>query len=73
MEKIMLDGVRLYRDLRDHFGTMKASYNDTWHLVPESLVDAILAGLDTAWSQCDYDHIIELALDEGFDLDQYRM
>ncbi len=73
MEKIMLDGVRLYRDLRDHFGTMKVVCHDTWSLVPEGLIDAILGGLDTAWVECDYDHIIELALDEGFDLDQYRM
>ena len=73
MEKIMLDGVRLFNDLRDHFGTMKASYSDTWHMVPESWVNAMLGSLDTAWRNGDYDEIIELALDEGFDLDQYRM
>ena len=73
MEKIMLDGVRLLNDLRDHFGTMKASYHDTWHMVPEGWVDAALGSLDAAWQNGNYDYIIELAIDEGFDLDQYRI
>ena len=110
MEKIMLDGVQLYHDLREHFGTTQfwcsTNSNQSWGPSYNSnplydrangfhndniindytkvagtikgacgvpIAEGVLGALDAAWQNGDYDYIIELAIDEGFNLDQYRI
>jgi len=62
---------RLVSDLRDHFGTLMAS--GSWYQGPVSFFNACLAELDTALQEQDYDRVLELAMDEGFDMDSYSV
>jgi len=71
MEQITVDIAAIYRDLKDHFGTLMASQD--FHLCGAPWAYGCLASLDTLWSQGNYDEILELALDEGFDMTKYRM
>ncbi len=67
--KVITRFADLVSDLRDHFGTLAASTD--WHMFPTSFFNACLAEIDTACSERDYDRIIQIALDEGMDLDKY--
>lgn len=59
-----VDGDRIYNDLRDHFGTGSMQF---------PFMVAALGELDAAYQRGDWDHIISLALDEGFDMESYRV
>ena len=67
--KVITRPADLISDLRDHFGTLAASSH--WSFFPTSFLKACLAEIDTAVQERDYDRIIQIALDEGFDLDRY--
>ena len=67
-----INGDRLYQDLKNHFKTMKASYDTTWHMMPINWVDDCLNTIDTAYDIGDLHTIIELATEMGFDLNQYK-
>lgn len=67
-KEVNIDAARLYRDLQNHFGT--ANETIPW-ICSTHWLSAALAELDTAAEADDWDHVIEMALDEGFDIDQY--
>lgn len=69
-KEIKIDAARLYHDLQDHFGTANATI--PW-IASTSWLNMALAELDTAAENNDWDHIIEMALDEGFDIDRYAI
>ncbi len=58
MEPIPIDGERLRKDLIDHFGTS-----------PFGFKFAAVADIETMSP----DEVIQLAMNEGFDLDAYRI
>ena len=63
-----IDAPRLYRDLQNHFGTANESipwiYSTHW-------LSMALAELETAARADDWDTVIKMAQDEGFDLEHY--
>lgn len=61
-EIVEIDAEGLYVALMDHFGTS-----------PFGWAKAALGQLETLYETGDFDGIIELALDEGFDLDEFIM
>ena len=67
--KVIVRFADLVSDLRDHLGTLAASTD--WYMPPASFFNACLAEIDTACRNRDYDRIIEMALDEGMNLDLY--
>lgn len=67
-QEIKVDAARLYHDLQEHFGTANATI--PW-ICSTNWLSMALAELDTAAANDDWDKVIEMALDEGFDLDKY--
>ena len=67
-KEIKVDAPRLYRDLQTHFGTANESI--PW-ICSDHWLSAALAELDAAAEADDWDHVIEMALDEGFNIDDY--
>ena len=63
-----IDASRLYRDLQNHFGT--ANETIPW-ICSTHWLSAALAELDTAVQNNDWDHVIEMAQNEGFQLKSY--
>jgi len=63
------DGMaRLYQDLQRHYGT--ANETIPW-ICSTHWLSAALGELDAAMDAQDYDHVIEMALDEGIDVTKY--
>ena len=56
----MIDIERLFRDLVAHWGT-----------TPFGFVVAAITDAEAAWRQQNYDRIIEWAVQEGFNLEEY--
>ena len=69
-KELHIDATRLYQDLQNHFGT--ANETIPW-ICSDHWLTMALAELDTAVENNDWDHVIEMALDEGFDLDRYAV
>ncbi len=69
-EEITIDAARLYRDLQNHFGT--ANETIPW-ICSTHWLSAALGELDAAAEADDWDHIIEMALNEGFDIEKYKI
>ena len=69
--KTVTDLAGLVSDLREHFFEMKLAIEHAWSMVPQGWVDGCLGEIDTACRYGNYDRILELALDEGMDLDKY--
>ena len=63
-----IDAPRLYRDLQNHFGT--ASESIPW-ICSTHWLSMALAELETAARADDWDTVIKMAQDEGFDLERY--
>lgn len=63
-----IDAPRLYRDLQDHFGTANATI--PW-IASTHWLNMALAELDTAAQNDDWDHVIEMAQNEGFRIENY--
>jgi len=63
-----IDASRLYQDLQNHFGT--ANETIPW-ICSTHWLSAALAELDTAVQNNDWDHVIEMAQNEGFQLKSY--
>ena len=67
-EEIQIDAPRLYRDLQDHFGT--ANETIPW-ICSTHWLSAALGELDTLASNGDWNGVVELAKNEGFNIDDY--
>ena len=67
-ETHQVDAARLYEDLQRHYGT--ANETIPW-IHSTHWLSAALAELETAAQNGDWDHVIEMAMDEGFDLTKY--
>lgn len=61
-----IDTERLYQDLRTHFGILCTVNKYTW-------ASGALAVLDTYAYTEDWDGIINIALNEGFDMEDYTI
>ncbi len=73
MMTITLDAEKLpqlYRDLQDHYGTANATI--PW-IASTHWLNMALAELDTAYENQDWEHVVEMALNEGLDIDQYTL
>ena len=68
MNEITIDAPRLYRDLQNHFGTANATV--PW-IASTRWLNMALAELDTAVQNNDWDHVIEMARNEGFRIENY--
>lgn len=69
-DEITIDAPRLYRDLQNHFGTANETipwiYSTHW-------LSAALGELEAAAEADDWEHVIQMAIDEGFDIEQYKI
>lgn len=63
-----IDAPRLYRDLQNHFGT--ANETIPW-ICSTHWLSAALAELDVAVQNDDWDHVIGMAQNEGFRIENY--
>lgn len=69
-DEITIDAPRLYRDLQNHFGT--ANETIPW-ICSSHWLSAALGELDAAAEADDWEHVVEMAINEGFDIEQYRI
>lgn len=68
MKEITIDAPRLYQDLLNHFGT--ANETVPW-ICSTHWMSMAIAEVETAAKADDWDTVVEIAKNEGFDIDRY--